>query len=131
MLKYGVRNKMGEFRNWQCILSRFFVQDDRGWQGRLILTLWEKFVCQLKLVVVKFPIIRKKFMKICGRIDPFRSAMKAMAKKLKTKFSVWDQRMRRCENLANEHSLTRWEFTSLSSPGHILKQIWKVQNASS
>ena len=60
--------------------------------------------------MVKFPIIKEKFMKMCGRIAVLRSAMKAMAKKLKTKFSVWDQRMRRCGNLANEHSLTRWEF---------------------
>ena len=65
------------------------------------------FVCQLKLIVVKFPIIREKFMKRCGKMAPYRSAMKAMAKKLKTKFSVWDQRMRRCGNLANKHSLTR------------------------
>ena len=64
------------------------------------------FLCQLKLVLVKFPIIRKKFMKTCGRIALFRSAMKAMAKKLKTKFSVWDQKKRRCGNLANEYSLT-------------------------
>ena len=78
--------------------------------------------------MVKFPIIKEKFMKMCGRIALFRSAMKAMAKKLKTKFSVWDQRMRRCGNLANEHSLTRGEFTSLSSPGDLLKQ---VQYASS
>ena len=86
------------------------------------------FVYHLNLVVVKFPIIRKKFMKMCGKMAPYRSAMKAMAKKIKTKFSVRDQRMRRCGNLANEHSLTRGEFTSLSSPGHLLKQ---VQNASS
>ena len=81
------------------------------------------FVCQLKLAVVKFPIIRKKFMKMCGKMSPYRSAMKAMAKKIKTKFSVRDQRMRRCGNLANEHSLTRGEFTSLSILGHLLKQI--------
>ena len=61
----------------------------------------------MKLIVVKFPIIKEKFMKMCGRIALFRSAMKAMAKKIKTKFSVWDQRMRKCGNLANEHSLTR------------------------
>ena len=89
------------------------------------------FACQLKLIVVKFPLIKEDFMKMCGRIALFRSAMKAMTKKLKTKFSVWDQRMRRCGNLANKRSLTRWEFTSLSSPGHLLKQIRKVQNASS
>ena len=80
------------------------------------------FVCQLKLVVVKFPIIRKKFMKMCGKMAPYRSAMKAIAKKIKTKFSVRDQRMRRCGNLANEHSLTRGEFTSLSIPGHLFKK---------
>ena len=35
-----------------------------------------------------------------GRWPPYRSVMKAMAKKLKTKFSVWDKRKGICWNLS-------------------------------
>ena len=48
MLEYGVRNKREEFRNCHFILSRFFVQDDQGWQGRLILTLWDNVCLPVK-----------------------------------------------------------------------------------
>ena len=65
------------------------------------------FACQLKLIVVKWSTIREKFMKMCGRIALFRSAMKAMAKKLKTKFSAWEKRKRGYGNLPNRLSLTR------------------------
>ena len=54
------------------------------------------FVCQLKLAGNKFPSIREKFMKRFGKMASSRSAMCAMAKKLKTKFTVWDQRKGRC-----------------------------------
>ena len=65
------------------------------------------FVCQLKLAGHKFPSIREKFMQRFGKLSPSRSAMIAMAKKLKTKFSVWDQRKggvdpRNCEDPRND-----------------------------
>ena len=58
---------------------------------------WEKmFVCHLKLAEDKFPTIREKFMKRFGKMAPCRYAIKAMAKKLKTKFSVWDKKKGIC-----------------------------------
>ena len=100
MLEYGVKNKREEFRNWHSILSRFFVQDELDWGGRWILILGKKmFVCHLKLAGDKFPTIREKFMKRFGKMAPCRYAIKAMAKKLKTKFSVWDKKKGICWNL--------------------------------
>ena len=54
------------------------------------------FVCQLKLAGNKFPSIREKFMKRFSKMAPSRSAMCCMVKKLKTKYTVWDQRKGRC-----------------------------------
>ena len=54
------------------------------------------FVCQLKLAGNKFPSIREKFMKRFSKMAPSRSAICDMAKKLKTKFTVWYQRKGRC-----------------------------------
>ena len=107
MLEYGVRNKRVEFRNWHSYFPDFLYNMTRAGKAGEFSPCERMFVCQLKMVVVKLPIIREKFMKRCGKITPYRSAMKAMAKKLKTKFSVWAQSMRRCGNLAKKHSLTR------------------------
>jgi hypothetical protein len=50
------------------------------------------FVCQLKLAGNTFPSIKRKFQERFGQLAPSRSGMKAMAVKLRTKFTVWDVR---------------------------------------
>ena len=67
------------------------------------------FVCQLKLVGDKFSSSWRSSGR--GRWPPCRSAMKAMAKKLKTKFSVCDQRKGRCGNLSSPASTGKWTFS--------------------
>ena len=50
------------------------------------------FVCQLKLAGNNFPSIKRKFQERFGKLAPSRSGMKAMAVKLRAKFTVWDVR---------------------------------------
>ena len=50
------------------------------------------FVCQLKLAGNSFPNILRKFQERFGKTAPCRSAMNAMAAKMKTKFTVWNLR---------------------------------------
>ena len=54
------------------------------------------FVCQLKLKGDTFPNIRSKFMVRFGKTAPSRSAMKYMADKLRTSYTVWDRRKGNC-----------------------------------
>ena len=73
-----------------------FLQDDQGSHGSGILTLREN-VC-LPVEAGRGQVF--KFMKKFRKMAPCRCATKAMTKKLKTKFSVCDQRKGRCGNLS-------------------------------
>ena len=82
------------------------------------------FICQLKLAENKFP----SSWRGSGRWPPAGLPWKLWPKSSRASFlSVTRGRgdVETCPlhlQLANEHSLTRWEFTCLASPGHHVRK---------